>query len=228
MGAACCEVWQMVFHVGGSINLQCLRPKLENKTQGKSDQNYPGCDVPKTATGTELGLMCTWPKTAQCHLWQIWRQPTLTPSDHFIGCAHSVLAVDARCWLQVTKGGSALGPQLPTAGSCFQASALDLCWFYWYWMNIEWASKIKSLFRSSLKYWPWKKFPTANNLFHHCVKDCGFLLPLEGSLGKNKPLGSWWRILELWLCWQAGRFPTPPTGNPPSLGVLYKGPPQLK
>lgn len=156
------------------------------------------------------------------------RQPTLTPSDHFIGCAHSVLTVDARCWLQVTKGGSALGPQLPTAGSCSQASALDLCWFYWYWMNIEWASKIKSLFRSSLKYWPWKKFPTANNLFHHCVKDCGFLLPLEGSLGKNKPLGSCWRILELWLCWQAGRFPTPPTGNPPSLGVLYKGLPQLK
>lgn len=60
----------------------------------------------------------------------------------------------------------------------------------WYWMNIECASKIKSLFRSSLKYWPWKKFPAANILFHHRVRD-GAGLAKEMLLHSHLPPLPW-------------------------------------
>lgn len=51
--------------------------------------------------------------------------------------------------------------------SLSRSSALVFCWpksgstivWVWFRMNIECASKIKSLFRSSLKNWPWKNFP---------------------------------------------------------------------
>lgn len=57
---------------------------------------------------------------------------------------------------------------LPKAEGSFLScsSGFVFCWLksgsgivrVWYRMNIECASKIKSLFRSSLKYWPWKNF----------------------------------------------------------------------
>lgn len=98
-------------------------------------------------------------------------------------------------------------PSLPKAEGCFPScsSGLVFCWlksgsgivWVWYWMNIECASKIKSLFRSSLKYWPWKNFPL---LISSSITVSGIGAGLEKELRALQPPPSSY----LGGCWDQG------------------------